>query len=69
MISTQCYLSLPCRIKPILAFPKGRNKLLLLKISTNEHSPPLVLPRRGDAGYSSSVKDWEMQVTPNLISH
>ena len=29
--------------------------------------PPLVLPRRGDAGYSSSVKDWEMQVTPNLI--
>ena len=25
--------------------------------------PPLVLPRRGDAGYSGSVKDWLMQVT------
>ena len=31
--------------------------------------PPLVLPHRGDAGYSGSVKDLEMQVTPNLISH
>ena len=29
----------------------------------NEHQPPLVLPRRGDAGYSGSVKDWLMQVT------
>ena len=28
-----------------------------------------VLSKTGDAGYSSSVKDWEMQVTPNLISH
>ena len=25
--------------QPILAFPKGRNWLLLLKISTNVHSP------------------------------
>ena len=54
MISTQCYLSLPCRIKPILTFPKGRNKLLLLKISTNEHSPLSFSP----VG--------EMQVTPVL---
>ena len=37
--------------------------------SDDHHQPPLVLPRMGDAGYSGSVKDWEMQVTPNLISH
>ena len=26
-------------------------------------SPPLVLPRRGDAGYSGSVKDWLVRIT------
>ena len=46
--------------------PKGKEQVTLLKISANEHQPPLVLPRRGDAGYSGSVKDWEMQVTPVL---
>ena len=34
--------------------------------SDYHHQPPLVLPRRGDAGYSGSVKDLEMQVTPVL---
>ena len=43
--------------------------VILLYIRFLRHQPPLVLPRRGDAGYSNSVKDWEMQVTPNLISH
>ena len=37
-----------------------------LGFSGNHQQPPLVLPRRGDAGYSESVKDWEMQVTPVL---
>ena len=55
-------LGLPRRIThPNL--PQGKEQVTLLKISANEHQPPLVLPRRGDAGYSGSVKDLEMQVT------
>ena len=32
-------------------------------ISANEHQPPLVLPRWGDAGYYVTVKDWLTKVT------
>ena len=46
---------------------RGLMSRIGLGFSGNHQQPPLVLPRRGDAGYSESDKDWEMQVTPNLI--
>ena len=57
--------SVPLVLKPILTFSKGRNKLLYFvkDFFSQSLQPPLVLPRRGDAGYSGSVKDWLMQVT------
>ena len=55
----------PLVLKPILTFPKGRNKLpcFVKDLFSQSFQPPLVLPRRGDADYSGSVKDREMQVT------
>ena len=57
--------SVPLVLKPILTFSKGRNKLLYFvkDFFSQSLQPPLVLPRRGDAGYSGSVKDWLVQVT------
>ena len=49
--------------------PKGKEQVTMLcqrlqQInSANELQPPLVLPRRGDAGYSVTVIDWWMQVS------
>ena len=55
----------PLVLKPILTFPKGRNKLpcFVKDLFSQSFQPPLVLPRRGDADYSGSVKDREMLVT------
>ena len=55
-------------LKPILTFPKGRNKLpcFVKDLFSQSLQPPLVLPRRGDADYSGSAKDREMQVTQVL---
>ena len=56
--------SVPLVLKPILTFSKGRNKLLYFvkDFFSQSLQPPLVLPRRGDAGYSGSVKDRLMLV-------
>ena len=59
----------PSRSQTHPNLPQGKEHVTLLKISANEHQPPLVLPRWGDAGYSGSVKDWEMQVTLILTRH
>ena len=60
----------PLVLKPILTFPKGRNKLpcFVKDLFSQSFQPPLVLPRRGDADYSGSVKDREMQVTLFMIT-
>ena len=60
----------PLVLKPILTFPKGRNKLpcFVKDLFSQSFQPPLVLPRRGDAGYSGSVKDREMLVTLFMIT-
>ena len=59
-------LLLQITISPHLASPVGEGLVTLYLNFRQPLQPPLVLPRRGDAGYSSSVKDWEMQVTPVL---
>ena len=58
----------PLVLKPILTFPKGRNKLpcFVKDLFSQSLQPPLVLPRRGDADYSGSAKDRGMQVTQVL---
>ena len=70
-----CFICDPSALGYNLTFPKGSNRLLCLWLQ-----PPLVLPRRGDAGYSVSVIDWRcsllrfchrlvMQFTPNTDDH
>ena len=48
-----CFICDPYALGYNLTFPKGSNRLLCLWLQ-----PPLVLPRRGDAGYSVSAIDW-----------
>ena len=48
-----CFICNPYALGYNLTFPKGSNRLLCLWLQ-----PPLVLPRRGDAGYSVSAIDW-----------
>ena len=48
-----CFICNPYALGFNLTFPKGSNRLLCLWLQ-----PPLVLPRRGDAGYSVSAIDW-----------
>ena len=53
----------PSRSQTHPNLPQGKGQVTLPMISANEHQPPLVLPRRGDAGYYVTVKDWLTKVT------
>ena len=65
-------LSVPPRMITHPNLPKGKEQVTLLcqrlqQInSANEHQPPLVLPRRGDAGYSAIEFSQSLQPPPNL---
>ena len=58
--------SAPSRSQTHPNLPQGKEQVTLYLNFRQSLQPPLVLPRRGDAGYFSSVKDWVMQVTPVL---
>ena len=49
--------------KNLNGFHSTLSKTSLANHFSQSHQPPLVLPRRGDADYSGSVKDWLVQVT------
>ena len=65
-------LSVPPRMITHPNLPQGKGQVTLLcqrlqQInSANEHQPPLVLPRRGDAGYSAIEFSQSLQPPPNL---
>ena len=48
--------------KNLNGFHSTLSKTSLANHFSQSLQPPLVLPRRGDADYSGSVKDWLMQV-------
>ena len=49
--------------KNLNGFHSTLSKTSLANHFSQSLQPPLVLPRRGDADYSGSVKDWLMQIT------
>ena len=56
-------------ISPLSFSPVGEMQVTPVLSKTWKCRLLRICQRLGDAGYSGSVKDWEMQVTPNLTRH
>ena len=60
----------PSRSQTHPDLPQGKEQVTQPMISANEHQPPLVLPRRGDAGYLALLFPLvAMQVTSRCYFH